>query len=276
MRKTGVRREPLICRKINTMNQSAKSSIQNPFKESLILAAFFFLCLPIGTYRIWTSGKNTFTKLAYIILGLPFFIGLYLFLALIIFAFFLPPLDLVVGNRNDRTIINSEGNYSATFIKTANETKNVYELIQVEVEPGGGNDPHYHKEFEEHFAVLKGTLTVYIEGVPHDLMVGDTATAPRQTMHHFRNETDSLVVMTVKTTPAGGLEKTLRVAYGLINTGQLKNNFTDNPWHMCLLLGYSGSYLAGMPWFIQEPLVNSLAKIAQWRGEDKSLEVFYK
>jgi hypothetical protein len=45
---------------------------------------------------------------------------------------------------------------------------------------------------------------------------------------------------------------------------------------MCLLLGYSGSYLEGMPSFIQEPLVNSLARIAQWRGEDKELEVFYK
>ena len=258
------------------MNHSEKTSNLNSFKENFVLSVFFFLCLPIGAYRIWKSGKNIFGKLAYIALGLPFFIVSYLFLALIVFSSFLPPLDLSVGNRNDRTIVNSAGNYSATFIKTANETKNVYELIQVEVEPGGGNDPHYHKEFEEHFAVLKGTLTVYIEGVPHDLMPGDTATAPRQTMHHFRNETDSLVVMTVKTTPAGGLEKTLRVAYGLINTGQLKDNFTKNPWHMCLLLGYSGSYLEGMPSFIQEPLVNSLARIAQWKGEDESLEVFYK
>jgi hypothetical protein len=45
---------------------------------------------------------------------------------------------------------------------------------------------------------------------------------------------------------------------------------------MCLLLCYSGSYLEGMPWYIQEPLVRSLARIAQWKGEDKSLEVFYR
>ena len=95
-------------------------------------------------------------------------------------------------------------------------------------------------------------------------------------MHYFRNETDSLVVMTVKTTPACGLEKTLRVAYGLINSGQLKDGMTKNPWHMCLLLGYSGSYLEGLPSFIQEPLVSSLARIAQWKGEDKELAVFYR
>jgi quercetin dioxygenase-like cupin family protein len=172
--------------------------------------------------------------------------------------------------------VNSEGDYSATFVKTALETQNLYELIQVEVEPDGGNGPHYHKDFEEHFSVLKGTLTVYIGEVPHRLNKGDSLTAIRETMHYFRNETDSMVLMTVKTTPACGLEKTLRVAYGLINAGQLKNDFTENPWHMCLLLGYSGSYLEGMPWYIQEPLVRSLARIAQWKGEDKSLEVFYR
>jgi hypothetical protein len=108
-------------------------------------------------------------------------------------------------------------------------------------------------------------------------MQGDSTTAPKATMHHFRNETDSVVVMTVKTTPARGLEKTLRVAYGLGNSKQFNDDgFTKNPWHMCLLLGYSGSYLEGMPWFIQEPLVNSLAKIAQWKGEDKALEVYYR
>lgn len=259
------------------MKSSVTPPNKNPLKENALLSVLFLVFLPAGIFRIWKSDKNIFLKIVYVLFGLPLFIVLYSFLGMIAFAAFLPPLDLSVGDREDRTIINSKGNYSATFIKTAHETNNVYELIQVEVEPGGGNDPHYHKDFEEHFSVLQGTLTVYIKGEPHMLMVGDTATANKQTMHNFRNETDSLVVITVRTTPAKGLEKTLRVAYGLINTGQFGDDgFTKNPWHMCLLLGYSGSYLAGMPSYIQEPLVNSLAKIAQWKGEDKSLEVFYK
>lgn len=249
---------------------------KNGLKDGLILFLLFFACLPAGVVRIWKSTWNISLKLGYSILGLPIFIVLYSFLAITIFAAFLPSLDLSVGERPDRTIINSEGNYSATFVKTANETDDLYELIEVEVEPGGGNDPHYHKDFAEHFSVLKGTLTVYKEGVPHILHVGDTASAGKQTMHNFRNETDSLVIMTVKTSPARGLEKTLRVAYGLINSGQLREGMTENPWHMCLLLGYSGSYLEGLPSFIQEPLVNSLARIAQWKGEDRSLEVYYR
>ncbi|HEX6889574.1 MAG TPA: cupin domain-containing protein [Chryseolinea sp.] len=258
------------------MKHAANSTSKNHLKETALLSVLFLFFLPAGIFRIWKSDKNFFLKAAYALFGLPFFIALYSFLGMLAFAAFLPPLDLTVGDRKDRTIVNSEGDYSATFVKTAHETQNLYELIQVEVEPDGGNGPHYHKDFEEHFSVLKGTLTVYIGDVPHRLNEGDSLTAIRETMHYFRNETDSTVLMTVKTTPACGLEKTLRVAYGLINTGQLKNDFTENPWHMCLLLGYSGSYLEGMPSFIQEPLVTSLARIAQWKGEDKSLEVFYR
>jgi quercetin dioxygenase-like cupin family protein len=259
------------------MNQSAIiTPAKNNLTEKFVLFTLFILCPPVAVFRVWKSAKSIFLKILAGVVGLPLFLVLYSFVGIVLFASFLPPLDLSVGDRKDRTIVNSEGNYSATFLKTARETRNVYELIQVEVEPNGGNGPHYHKDFEEHFTVLQGALTVYVKGVPHALLKGDSMTAPRQTMHYFRNETDSMVVMTVKTTPAKGLEKTLRVAYGLINTKQLKNDMTDNPWHMCLLLGYSQSYLEGVPSYIQEPLVNSLAKIAQWKGEDKSLEQFFK
>jgi quercetin dioxygenase-like cupin family protein len=258
------------------MKKDVVSRVPNPLRENLVLVILFVLCLPVGTVRIWRSDRKMFVKLLFLLLGLPFFVVSYSFLGLIVFAAFLPPLDLTVGDRKDRTIINSEGNYSATFVKTAGETNNAYELIKVDVEARGGNGSHYHSDFEEHFTVLQGTLTVYIEDKPHILMRGETMSVPRKKVHYYRNETDSVLVITVKTTPAKGLEKTLRVAYGLINSGQLKHGMTENPWHMCLLLGYSGTYLEGIPPFIQEPIVNSLAKIAQWQGEDKPLEGFYR
>jgi quercetin dioxygenase-like cupin family protein len=258
------------------MKDTVNASHKNGLRETVLLSLLFLFFLPSGIVRMWKSDKSIVLKICYALSGLPLFILSYSFLGLVLFAAFLPALDLSVGDRKDRTIVNSAGNYSVAFLKTARETDNVYELVQVEVEPNGGNGPHYHKDFEEHFTVIQGTLTVYVRDVPHRLTKGDTITAVRQTMHYFRNETDSTVLMTVRTTPAGGLEKTLRVAYGLINSGKLVNDFTENPWHMCLLLGYSGSYLEGLPGFIQEPLVISLAKVAQWKGEDKSLEVFFK
>ena len=66
-------------------------------------------------------------------------------------------------------------------------------------------------------------------------------------MHYFKNALDQKSVLLVKVTPAAGLEKTLRVAYGLINDGLLTNDMTENPWHMSLLLAYSESYLPGLP-----------------------------
>ena len=258
------------------MKQTVITSSKPSWKENLILSALFILCLPAGIFRIWKSGRNIFLKIAYTVLGLPVFVILYSYFGIIVFAAFLAPLDLSVGDRQDRTIINSQGNYEATFVRTAAETHNEFELIKVDVEGRGGNGPHYHSAFEEHFTVVQGTLTLFLNGKSHSLVKGDSITVMRGSVHWFRNESDSLTVLKVRTTPACGLEKTLRVSYGLINSGQMANGLTKNPWHICLLMGYSGSYMAGIPPIIQEPLVNALARIAQWKGEDESLKVFYR
>jgi mannose-6-phosphate isomerase-like protein (cupin superfamily) len=45
----------------------------------------------------------------------------------------------------------------ATFLQTSEETGRERTLIEVEVAPGGGNIPHFHKTYDEHFEVLEGT-----------------------------------------------------------------------------------------------------------------------
>jgi len=214
-------------------------------------------------------------KLLYSILALPVFLLVAAYLGIILFAAFLPKLDRTVGNRTDKTIYNREGNYSATFVQTGRETNSAYELVQVELEPHGGNDWHYHTRFTEQFTVVEGQVKIGRNGKEIILNKGQTAEANKKDMHYFKNVLDQKSVVLVKTTPAAGLEKTLRVAYGLMNDGLLKNDMTENPWHMCLLLAYSESYLPGMPNWFQEPLINALAKIAQWKGEDKSLYKYF-
>lgn len=235
-----------------------------------------FVVYPIGVIRIWKGDYRLWVRWLYTLIGLPFFLLIFFFLAIIGFAFFLPPLDMSVGNRPDRTIVNSGGNYKSTFLKTGNETGGAYELIQIEVEPHGGNGWHYHKSFEEYFTVLKGTAQVGNDGKEYMVKQGGSAIARKGVMHYFSNPTDSTILLLVKTAPARGLEKSVRVAYGLANDGQFEGEITQNPWHMALLLGYSGTYLPDIPGFIQEPLVNALAKIAQWKGEDKALEKYFR
>lgn len=246
-------------------------------KKTKWLKWLSLLFYPVGLVKAWRSRKSIWLKLAYTALGLPFFVLVFGYAAIVIFAAFLPPLDRTVGQRSDRTIVNSEGGYSATFLKTGAETNGAYELVQVELEPNGGNDWHYHSSFEESFTVLDGVVRIGQDGEKELLLKkGDSASANKKEMHFFKNALTTKSVLLVKIAPAAGLEKTLRVAYGLINDGLLRNEMTKNPWHMALLLGYSESYLPVLPSFIQEPLINSLAKIAQWKGEDKSLFKYFK
>lgn len=236
----------------------------------------WLLLYPVGVVRIWRRKLRLWIKLLYTIVLLPVFLLVAFYVGIVLFAAFLPPLDKTVGDRPDKTIYNREGGYSATFIKSAVETSNAYELVQVELEPNGGNDWHYHNNFTEQFTVIKGQARIGNNGGEIILNEGETATADKKDMHYFKNALNRKSVLQVKVTPAAGLEKTLRVAYGLINDGLLKNDMTKNPWHMCLLLAYSETYLPVMPGWVQEPLISSLAKIAQWKGEDKSLYKYFK
>ncbi|HEX8529804.1 MAG TPA: cupin domain-containing protein, partial [Cytophagales bacterium] len=190
----------------------------------------------------------------------------------------LPPLDRGVGTRPDRTIRNAGGNYETTFLKTGAESHGRYELLRVEVEPGGGNEWHYHRTFEEQFTVLSGELTVGLDATETVLAAGEVTIAPAGRLHYFRNHTDAPATLMVQATPAAGLEKSIRVAYGLANDGQWEKDavFPRNPWHLFLLLGYSETYLPHLPGWLQEPLVDALARIAQWKGEDRDLTPYFE
>ncbi|GAO44532.1 cupin domain-containing protein [Flavihumibacter petaseus] len=240
----------------------------------------WLLVYPVGVYKTWKRRqpllKPLWLKLLYTIVGLPIFLLGFAYCSIVLFAAFLPPLDRTVGQRADRTITNSEGGYSATFVKTGTETNGAYELVQVELEPLGGNDWHYHNSFEETFTVVEGRIRIGEEGKEILLNKGDSTTALREHFHFFKNADNQKALLQVKVSPASGLEKTLRVAYGLINDGELHNDMTKNPWHMVLLLAYSESYLPMAPSWFQEPLISALAKIAQWKGEDKVLYKYFK
>jgi quercetin dioxygenase-like cupin family protein len=247
-----------------------------PVKKKKWMQALTLLFYPVGVFCIWGRSGKSWMKWLYTILGLPLFLIVFGYLGILVFASFLPPLDRSLGNRPDKTVYNNEGNYSATFIKSGKETNGAYELVQVELEPFGGNDWHYHKTFVEQFTVLEGQVKIGRNGKEHILQKGETSVANKGDMHFFKNAQAQRSLLLVKITPASGLEKTIRVAYGLMNDGLLKNDMTENPWHMALLLGYSESYLPFLPSWVQEPLINAFAKIAQWKGEDKALYKYFK
>ena len=246
--------------------------------SGMFLTVLAYLFYPAGVYRVWKKGFNPrWIRWVYTILGLPLFLFVFSFIGLVLFAAFLPDLDRSIGVRPDRTIVNSTDEYSVTFLKTSKETNGAYEEVQVELEPGGGNEWHYHTAFVEKFHVLKGELTVGVEGKPVKVVSGGDYEVPKGVMHKFYNTSQEPTTFLVKIDPARSFEKTLRSAYGLMNTGQsTPDGMPKNPWHLFLILGYSDSYLQGVPRLIQEPLIEALSKIAQWKGYHKDFDPFCK
>jgi quercetin dioxygenase-like cupin family protein len=260
---------------MTTATLQGRTAPRTGFRSVLIFTPLFGYALAL--YALWGAAASPWLKSA-ASLGIPAGLLLLLGLGVVALGRLLPPLDRGVGARTDRTIRNAGGNYATTFLKTGAESHGRCELLRVEVEPGGGNEWHYHRTFEEQFTVLAGELTVGLDGNEMVLAAGATATVLPGHLHCFRNHTDAPVTLMVQATPAAGLEKSIRVAYGLANAGQWEKDalFPHNPWHLFLLLGYSETYLPHLPGWLQEPLVDALARIAQWKGEDRTLVPFFE
>jgi quercetin dioxygenase-like cupin family protein len=191
---------------------------QLAFKNSKLFIGILFLVLyPLGVYKIIRLKYPRWAQVVYIVLGLPLFLIVFTFLTIILLGSILPQLDGSTSPHLDRTVWNKEGNYSCTFIKTRSETGGAYELMKLEVEPKGGNWWHYHTIFDEEFTVVSGELIVETEGKKHVIKSGESTTVTKRNLHQFYNATDSTATILVRVTPAGGLEKTIRIAYGLIN-----------------------------------------------------------
>jgi mannose-6-phosphate isomerase-like protein (cupin superfamily) len=66
------------------------------------------------------------------------------------------------------------------------DERNLVTLIASE--PGGGNRPHWHREFDEWWVVLAGRLQWELTGGGVvDAVKGDIVWVPRGTVHHIRN-----------------------------------------------------------------------------------------
>lgn len=164
----------------------------------------------------------------------------------------------------------------ATFLKTSEETGGEYTLIEIEVAAGGGNAPHYHKTYDEHFEMLKGTLEVQLGKEKHTLHAGQKAVAPKNTLHCFRNPTGEPTTFLVELRPgSAGFEKALKAGYGLAADGRTRSDGTPkNIYHLAVLLEWSEIRVPGVL-TLAEPLFRLLAKRARNKGIDRELEAEY-
>jgi quercetin dioxygenase-like cupin family protein len=79
-------------------------------------------------------------------------------------------------------------------------------LLEFEVRPGGGVDPHFHKLHSDSFFVLEGELEIHVGDEVVQAGPGAYALAPPGVVHYFRNVSDKPVRALNLHTPGGFAE----------------------------------------------------------------------
>ena len=161
---------------------------------------------------------------------------------------------------------------AAIFLETVEESRGRRTLIEVELAPGGGNAPHKHLSFSEHFVCVEGELTVRAGGLLHVLQPGDEATAEPGVIHNFANETDEPVRFQVELTPGHrGFEQALQIGYGLAEDGLTNDKALPKSLvHTAVLMEMSETRVVG-PIRVLIPLLKVLARWGRRRGADAAL-----
>lgn len=156
---------------------------------------------------------------------------------------------------------------SATFIQTSAETGGEYTLLEIELEPGGGNALHRHTSYSERFTVLDGALGIELAGKSQILQVGETALVPAGAVHRFYSVSPSRARFNVELRPGHtGFEQALRIAYGLATDGAVDaKGHPNNPLHMAVLLELGDMALVGLT-AVLTPVFKLLANIARRQG----------
>jgi quercetin dioxygenase-like cupin family protein len=92
-----------------------------------------------------------------------------------------------------------------TLLATGESTGGSLVLLEILTAPGGGPPPHVHTREDEFWYVLDGSFEIRIGDEVHAVGPGGFASAPRGTVHNFRNTAETPSRILVGFTP-GGME----------------------------------------------------------------------
>jgi quercetin dioxygenase-like cupin family protein len=122
------------------------------------------------------------------------FLGLYLVGGGILFNHVFPPkpIDYPAYFKKHQQFASKEEGMQLSIKKLDKERV----FLKVSLEPHAAGPPeHIHQDFDEFFAVEKGTLSLLINGQKRILKAGDSILIPKGTPHKPFNETDQMVIL---------------------------------------------------------------------------------
>ena len=167
----------------------------------------------------------------------------------------------------------------ATILKTSEQTNGAYTLIEVELQPGGGNPIHFHERFTEDFYPQEGVLGVHYLGEEIMLPPGEHFKVPLLDVHRFYNPNEHPIVFQAKLEPGQpGFENFMAVLFGLVNDGKTfsKNQIPYNPFHAILLLHWGDTQVDHFLFRWIKPLLSLLVTLSRKLGYEKKLLKKYK
>lgn len=113
-------------------------------------------------------------------------------------------------------------NNRIAFVTTAKESDGALTKLKVEAAPGASTFPHYHTRFSKSVEVLRGVLTVDLDGAARTLHRGHMASIGREVPHQLSNTSDEPAEYTVEIRPGhADFETRLYILYGLARDEEL-------------------------------------------------------
>ena len=103
---------------------------------------------------------------------------------------------------------------------TAAQTGGTCSVLIGELKPGDGPPPHLHRDHDEYFFVLEGTISLVVDGKESTVAPSSLIFTPRGTTHSFKNIGASTARLLEWTVP-GNNERYFRAVYAMEVNGGL-------------------------------------------------------
>lgn len=123
------------------------------------------------------------------------------------------------------------------FIQTSRDTQGLLLEMESTYQPHSTEPmPHFHPQQEEHFKILKGSISVRLGNELKVLTVGDALHIPAKQVHSMWNHSTEEAVVQWKVQPALDTEYFLEMGMGLAQAGKVKENGMPGLWQSVLLV----------------------------------------
>jgi quercetin dioxygenase-like cupin family protein len=173
-----------------------------------------------------------------------------------------------------RTIENPVIKDKVTFEKTAEETGGDVTELKITLQPGGGNELHYHLTYSETFTAIDGDLGIKLgKDKTMILKPGKSHTVDKGELHGFFNPEDHEITFKVELHPGHtGFEQALQIMYGLAADGLTDERSTPkNFTHLCVVAHLSDMRAPGLFFNLIRPLSWLMGRRAAKNGTQQEL-----